>query len=78
MSPPAAEDPVMDLGQFVCHSVCNIGSERQTGERQTGCNGCLLKTGEYAKYAMVCYPVVVRESAPITTPPSYSTAMMVV
>lgn len=28
--------------------------------------------------AMSSYPVVVRESAPITTPPSNSTAMMVV
>lgn len=35
LSWPAAEDPVVDLGQFVRYSVCNVGSGRQ----ERGFNG---------------------------------------
>ena len=64
----------MFLGTRVKGSVCSaVLFVRTWGEKNSVC--VCVCVGSTVRFT---HPVVVRESAPTTTPPSYSTAMIVV
>lgn len=85
----ATEDMVMDRGEFISHPVRNVGpvtthtnQEKHQIFTDMKYTNLLLNITNVNILLKTCdtfsYPVVVRESAPITTPSLNSTAMMVV
>ncbi len=60
---------ISNFGQFVSNPIGYISPENQ----HTTVNDCFHLENSELK---LTYPVLVRESAPITTPPSNSTAIM--
>lgn len=77
----AAEYAVVYGGQLVSNTVGNVSPAQKCDYRSVSIqllNGCCCDVNQTSSARTETYPVVVLESAPITTPPSNSTAIIVV